>query len=153
MSDILIELESFVDYILALNPTSQIERQNVPRTVEDDLFVIRFQNHDPEEINHAFRKVQREYQLLYFSKDVQTTIQKIEQLEKQTFQSRFVIPLKNTLRYMTLVGGGFSFSQPFQTENDLYGINAVIRVEMHKARDFETYQKIMRVNTTIQGGE
>jgi hypothetical protein len=59
-----------------------------------------------------------------------------------------MIPLTDgSLRYIRI--NSFGFGIPVQTESGLFSIVGVMPTELRQARDQETYQKIMQINTRL----
>lgn len=139
----LVSVESFVK---ATFPTARTEKQTPPKKPSANLFVIRFLNDGRESETAAHFRIDREFQLIYYGSKSEDALTKMDALSKALYQ-RQVIPINGTLRYLRVKS--FAYSQPFETENDLYACVGILAIERREARDTETYAKIMNVHTTI----
>ncbi|MFT4413190.1 hypothetical protein ACLM5H_04940 [Fredinandcohnia humi] len=141
-------LISVSDFVQALFPSSNILKQNVPLQPSSDSFVVRFQNERRESETRFHTVIERNFQVVYFNSDIQEVLRKMDSLSRMSLNKRIVIPIKDSLRYMRIES--FSFSQPFETESELNAITGVLSVQVREARDQETYEKIMQVNSRIE---
>lgn len=145
--DILFELDSVVEYIREYSPDSIILKQNVPLKPKKDTFVIRFQNASVVEETAISYVDTREWAIVYIggdqSNDVSDVLTKMNGIKRKVYGDiRRVIPIKNNLRYMR--AKGFTFGQTVRMENGNHAAVGILTTEVRKARDLETYEKIMR---------
>lgn len=88
-------------------------------------------------------RVDRTFQIIYFGASPTDVLQKIDALGDALYGVR-VLPIdKDSNRYLRI--GSFSYTQLFQTENDLYARIGVLDCTVRKARTQPEYQKIMHI--------
>jgi hypothetical protein len=144
VTGIINEIASIKDFISEKFPDVGIVLQNVPEQPVPSTLVIRFQR-DNREIETGFGVVaNREYQLIYFGERAPDVLTKMDGLSRKFLYGRTVIPIKNSPRYIRVVG--FNFGQIFKTEqNNIEACIGVLQTEVREARDQQTYDKIMNV--------
>lgn len=153
-NDLLNELESVLTYIRDIYDDSRYERQNVPTSPQANTFVIRFQNARTQAETALTYVDIREWQIIYISgtksSDVAEVLTRMNGIKRHTAGAfRQVIPINDgSLRYMRV--GSFSFGQPFKLENGNHAIIGVLTTEVRKARDFPSYEKIMKAGVNLK---
>jgi hypothetical protein len=141
-------LNSIYDFLKTAYPTATIERQDVPELPVANSFVVRLQYNDTQtETRYSYRN-DREFQLIYFGKSSVDVLTKVDELSRLFNNGKFVIPIRDSLRYIRVKG--FSFTTPFKSASGVNAVIAVIQTETREARDFEAYEKIMSVNAGIK---
>ena len=144
VTGIINEMASIKDFIADKFPDVNIILQNVPEQPIPSTLVIRFQR-DNREVETGFGIIaNREYQLIYFGERAPDVLTKMDGLSRKFLYGRTVIPIKDSLRYIRVVG--FNFGQIFKTEqNNIEACIGVLQTEVREARDQQTYDKIMNV--------
>lgn len=144
--DVIIELDSVASAISAEFPVSAV-KYDVPVVPVADTFVVRSQTNDINSETRFSMLIERDYQIIYFSDDLESAIRSIDRLARKCMNGDAVIAISGSFRYIRV--GSFSYSQPIETENGLYAIVGVMRTELRQARDQPTFDKIMRVYARI----
>lgn len=141
------ELNSIYDMLKGVYPTAGIERQDVPEVPVANTFVVRLQNNDTQTETRATYRNDREYQLIFFGSSSVDVLTKVDELSRLFNNGKFAIPIRDTLRYIRVKD--FSFTAPFKSASGVDAVIGVVQTETREARDFESYEKIMSVNTTV----
>lgn len=142
------DLQSIVDVIKTMFPTSTVIKSNVPDTPPTNSFVVRILSNGTESETAFHMRNDRDYQVIYFGTDSGDILTKIDTIDKK-LNSDLRIPINGSLRYIRVTG--FSYGMPFKTESGVNAIISVLRTEVREARDQVAYDKIanLYVNTTI----
>lgn len=141
------ELNSIYDMLKGAYPTAGIERQDVPEVPVANTFVVRLQNNDTQTETRATYRNDREYQLIFFGSSSVDVLTKVDELSRLFNNGKFAIPIRESLRYIRVKA--FSFTTPFKSASGVNAVIGVVQTETREARDFESYEKIMSVNTTV----
>jgi hypothetical protein len=141
------ELNSIYDMLKKTYPTVNIERQDVPEQPVANTFVVRLQNNDTQTETRSTYRNDREFQLIYFGTGSVDVLLKVDELSRLFNNGKFAIPIRDSLRYIRVKG--FSFTTPFKSAGGVDTVIAVIQTETREARDFEAYEKIMTVKSTV----
>lgn len=136
------ELQSVVDFVKTMYPTTKIIKQNVPSTPAPNIFAIRLLTSDTESETLYHMRRNRDYQIVYYGSNVEDVLTKIDVLERKAMNN-IVIPITGSLRYVRVEG--FSFGMPFKTESGVDVAIGVLQTTVREARDQKTYDKIMHV--------
>jgi hypothetical protein len=149
--DLTLELDSVASDLLKEFPEVAV-RYDVPIEPQAGTFVIRSQHSDLSvESRYTFR-IERDYQLIYYSADPQDAIEIMNRYARRCLKGNTLIPiLDDSLRYIRI--NSFGYGLPVKTEMGLYMVMAMMPTELRQARDQETYQKIMKVQFTIKSIE
>lgn len=136
------ELQSVVDFIKAMFPTANVIKQNPPSTPTPNTFVARLLSSDTDSETLYHMRRSRDYQIVCYGSHPSDVLAKMDAIERKTIND-IVIPIKGSLRYISV--GGFSFSMPFKTESGVDAVIGILQTEVREARDQATYEKIMQV--------
>lgn len=155
--DIITELESVAGFIGSIFDNPVIYFQRIPEQPSAGDFSVIFQNSTTEQETALSYVDVREWQIIAFGeKDVDApadpnVMAKMEAIKRATVGAvRQVIPLSDeSLRYMRIVNNGFSYSAPVKTEDGRWACVGVLQTEVRRARDYETYEKIMQAGIRI----
>lgn len=147
--DILNEMEALISYLSAEFPDAQFVRQMIPKDPQPGTFVVAFQNSSPRRETALTYVDTREWQIIYIAGtrpiDNAEVLRNLTKVQKLTYANqRMAIPINDgSLRYMRVTG--FNFGQPAELEGGNKAGLAILTTEVRKARDYETYEKIMEV--------
>jgi hypothetical protein len=131
-------------------PTATTEKQLVPKKPASNSFVIRVIGESPESETAYHVRKDRDYQIIYFHEEAESVLNVMGQLSDAIFQ-RNVIPIKDSLRYIR--AESFSFSQPFETENELIACIGIMQTRVREAPAQETAPLINEINVAINKEE
>mgnify|MGYP001164609927 FL=1 len=156
--DIITELESVANFVSKIFDDEPIMYyQHVPKQPEEGSISVIFQNATVEQETALTYVDIREWQIIVFGKkDTEIAadpgvLRAMESIKKATIgAARQVIPLNDgSLRYMRIVNNGFSYGMPVKTEDGRWASVGILQTEVRRARDFETYKKIMEAGVRI----
>lgn len=145
--DILNEMEALVTLFSDAFPDATIVRQNIPKEPAPDTFVIAFQGDGTENETVLTYVETREWQIIYVSgtaeSDSANVMRALNKAKKLTIGNpRMVIPIDDgSMRYMRV--SNFGISQVAELEDEQKSGLGVLQTTVRKARDIETYDKIM----------
>jgi hypothetical protein len=143
-----VELDSVASVVETEFPGSAIKYM-VPKEPKTDTFSIRPQKSDLSTESLFTFRIERLYQLIYFSNDAQKALDVMDKLSRRLLSGTTLIPLNDgSLRYIRI--GSFSFSDPVETESGLSAVLATMPTELRQARDQKEFEKIMRVSVRIK---
>jgi hypothetical protein len=141
------ELESVVSFIQYCDPTATIERQNVPLTPQSGTYVIRYQSDNRKLETASHSVITREWQIVYFSNNIQDCLNVVDNLASYSFNKRLLIPIQDTLKYMRIQH--LTFGQPFWNESSMNVLVGVLTTQTREAIDQGELAKIQSVSTVI----
>jgi hypothetical protein len=141
------DIQSIVDYISPLTPSSTFIKQEIPPNPGHDTFVIRLINDSRRMRTNLLVETEREYQIVYFSESLPEALFTIEQISRKMMYGQKVIPIKDSLRYLRIES--FSFSAPLKMESSLYAVTGILETVFREARDVQQWEKIMHVHLRV----
>lgn len=144
---LLAELDSVASVVLTEFPESAI-KYKVPKEPKAYQFVIRPQKNDLSTDSRFTFKIERLYQLIYFSDNPEIALDVMDKLSRRLMAGTTLIPINDgSLRYIRI--GSFSYSDPVETESGLSAVIASMPTVVHQARDQETFNKVMGLQARI----
>lgn len=145
MAGILSELDSVASFITQAFPSSAI-KYDIPNEPKANTFVIRTQSTDVQTESRMHVRIERTYQLIFYSDDVQTAFETMDRLSFLTMDGNALIPLNDdSLRYIRVES--FSFGNPLETESGLHVVIGVMPTQVRTARTQEIFAKIAEIGT------
>jgi hypothetical protein len=138
VADVIDEILALETFVRAAFPASTIEKQTVPEQPAHDTFVIRFLSETPtDETLYSFR-LNREYQIVYFSDRPEQALPIMGALTSAIENVRYIAETRTRL-------DAFGYSQPALTDNDKYVTIGILRTSTRQARPQPKYDKINHV--------
>ncbi|WP_180229999.1 hypothetical protein [Bacillus sp. AFS073361] len=120
----------------------------MPSSPKANTFVVRIQYTDSKTETRASFLNDREFQLIYFGTSSVDVLTKADELNRLFQNDRFVVPIRDSLRYIRVKG--FSYGAAFKSASGVDSLIAIMQTETREARDFETYEKITSVIADIK---
>lgn len=156
-SDIITELEAVSGFIGDLFEGATVYYQRVPEKPNTGDIAVRFENTTTQQETAISYVDIRDWQIIVFGdKEVDKPadpelLSKMDTIKRATVGAmRQVIPLSDgSLRYLRIAVNGFSYSAPVKTEDDRWACVGMLRTEVRRARDIETYDKIMQSGVRV----
>lgn len=139
------ELQLVESFIRGLYPSTTY-KQTVPKKPTADTFVIRLLADGRTNETHVSIRVERTYQVVYYGTTPADVLTKMDALSRAIYQTE-QIPINASTRVIRV--GAFSYSAPFETENDLYASIGVMETQVREVRTQEASPLIGEVRTTI----
>ncbi|KTS84480.1 hypothetical protein NS115_03905 [Paenibacillus jamilae] len=144
---ILTELDSVASVVLEAFPESEM-KYKVPKEPKTGQFVLRSQKNDLSTESRFTFRIERLYQLIYYSDNPAEALDIMDRLSRQLMRGTTLIPINDgSFRYIRIES--FSFSDPVETESGLSAVIASMPTEIRQARDQKTFEKIMQVHARI----
>lgn len=144
---LLVELDSVASDLMIEFPDSAIKYE-IPKEPQSNTFIVRAQVNDFSTESRFTFRIERAYQIIFYHDDPQAALETMDRLARRCLKGEAMIPiLDDSLRYIRI--NSFGYALPVKTESELFSIMAVMPTELRQARDLETYQKIMKVNTRM----
>lgn len=140
----LISVEAFVKAQFSASSTF---KQWSPESPESDTFVIQQISDRRETETNYHTRVERTYQIVYVNAELPEVLTKMDALSYAAMDGT-LIPINASARFIRVEA--FSYSQPFQTENDLFACIGVMSTEVREARTQDTSPFIGVVNATLE---
>lgn len=144
---IMVELDSVAAAVLSEIPGAAVKYE-IPVEPQSGQFIVRAQNSDLSSESLFTFRIERDYQIIFYSDDPQTAVETMDRLARRFMRGDTMIPLAdNSLRYIRISGVGFG--TPVLTESGLFSILGIMQTELRQARDQEAYTKIMGLNARL----
>ena len=137
----IIAVEAFVK---AKYPTpAHTYKQTPPLSPDPKTFVVRIIDAGRTTETRYHTRADRTYQIVYYSDKVADVLAKMDELSF-AFMDVLVIPVSASSRNIRV--GAFSYSEPFETENDLLASIGILTTEVREARTQPQWPIIGKVN-------
>lgn len=145
---LLVELDSVASDLLIEFPDAAIKYE-IPKEPQMNTFIIRAQTNDFSTESRFTFRIERDYQIIFYSADPQIALEKMDQLARRCMKGETLIPLiDNSLRYIRI--NSFGYSLPQRTESgELFAVIGMMPSELRQARDQAAFAKIMSVSARI----
>ncbi|MFS0841165.1 hypothetical protein [Paenibacillus sp. 1P03SA] len=145
--DFITELDSVAAVLSAEVPGTDI-KYDVPKEPASGQLIIRAQRNELVTESHFTTRIERLYQIIYFSNDPAAAISAMDRLSRKLMFGTTLIPVEDgSFRYIRIES--FSFSDPVETESGLAAVIATMPTSIRQARDRETFVKITKLNARI----
>ena len=118
-------------------------KQTPPLKPEPKTFVVRVIDDGRTTETRYHTRVDRTYQIVYYSDKVADVLTKMDALSF-AFMDALIVPVSGSTRNIRV--GTFSYSEPFETENDLFASIGVLTTEVREARTRPQWPLIGKVN-------
>lgn len=143
------DLISVENFVKARYPApAHTYKQVPPKRPDPKTFTVRLLDDGRVTETGYHTRVDRAYQIVYIDTGPAEVLTVMDDLSR-VFMDGTVIPINASARFIRV--GAFSFSAPFQTENDQYAVIGVMRTEIREARTQDNSPLIgeihLRINT------
>jgi hypothetical protein len=130
-------------------PTSIIARQDVPSSPVASTFIIRSQ-YNPTGVETSVTNIHsREYQLIYYGSSSVDVLTQFDAIDHAIQNSRMMIPLRSSSRFIRVKG--FYYGTVYTSASGVPYSIGVLQTETRDLMDIPETEKIMAVNTTVNG--
>lgn len=151
MADIIGEINTISD-LLATVGVTRFYKQDLPKSYVPNTIGIRWQGDSDADFTQAAYKIERPYQIIYFSNNEVDCLNKTKLIRSKLsdYLSKKV-KIRDSNDYMTFES--FSMSPPFKTDTDgVYAVVGVLSVSLLEAYSQPKHTKIGEVIATINEG-
>jgi len=147
------ELISVEAFVKAQFPSSTY-KQKAPLKPASDTFIVQLMGDNRSTETGYHTRVERMYQIVYVNSSLPEVLAKMDALSYAAMDGT-LIPINASSRFIRV--GAFSYSQPFETENDLYAVIGIMQTEIREVRTRDNAPLIGVVdavlNVKIETGE
>ena len=145
---ILTHIDSVASFVQAFFPEVEV-KYFIPKEPKENTLVIRAPATDLATETRYSIRTERDYQLVYYTSDIGSALERMDVLSRKVMDGRAVIPINDgSMRYIRV--GSFSYGYPVETEGGLFAIIGVMPTETRQARTQETYEQIQKIATRFE---
>lgn len=147
MADTTSELLAIEAFIKSVVPGVRVEKQTAPLSPSSGLFVVRYLNGTPTNETGYHYRIEREYQLIYYSARPQDSFAVMDALSTAFYTEQRLASVGSRV-------DSFIYGQPAKTSTDRaavtnaeYSTLGILRLTSRQSRPQQTYPLIQNVNS------
>ncbi|WP_339273720.1 hypothetical protein MKY59_21330 [Paenibacillus sp. FSL W8-0426] len=147
MADITTEILAIEAFIKSVIPAARVEKQTVPLQPSAGLFVVRFLTQTPATETLYHYRMDRDYQVLYYSAKPQDAFPVMDALSNALYDEQRIASSDSRLDSFTYAMPTKSSTDKASTTNADYVTPGILRVTSRRSRPQPTYPLINSVNS------